>query len=118
MNSRLAEKLRKLKVSDYIFIIFIVISLSGIYADHKEKDELIHKDPKGKEKAHNIRMIALMASLLIYIFFLNTRIKRKDECVSKFLNNLDILATILFVIGGIIFIYTEYKGADNSIIIE
>lgn len=118
MNSRLAEKLRNLKVSDYIFIIFIVISLSGIYADHKEKDALIHKDLKGKEKAHNIRMIALIASLLIYIFFLNTRIKSTEERVSKFLNNLDILATILFIIGGIIFIYTEYKGVDDSIILE
>lgn len=118
MNSSLAEKLRNLKISDYIFIIFIVISLSGMYADHKERDELTNKDPKGKEKAHNIRLLALVVSLLIYIFFLNTKIKSKDKGVSKFLNNLDILASILFIIGGLIFIYTEYKGADNSIIIE
>ena len=118
MNSSLSEKLKNLKVSDYIFIIFIVISLSGIYADYKEKSELLHKDPNGKKSAHNIRLIALVASLLIYIFFLNTRIKKKNKGVSEFLNNLDILATILFIIGGIIFIYTEYKGEDESIILE
>ena len=118
MNSSLAEKLKNLKISDYIFIIFIVISLSGIYADHKEKDELTNKDPKGKQKAHNIRLLALVVSLLIYIYFLNTRIKSKDKGVSKFLNNLEILESILFIIGGLIFIYTEYKGADDSTFLE
>ena len=119
MSESLTEKLKSLKISDYIFIIFIVISLSGIYADKKEKDDLTHKDPNGNKKAHNIRMIALVVSLLIYIYFLNTKLKkRKEGTTSAFLNNLDILASILFIIGGLIFIYNEYKGDSNSIIIE
>lgn len=119
MNGRLSEKLKEIKISDYIFVIFIIISLSGIYADHKEKDELTHKDPKGNEKAHNVRMIALVVSLLIYIYFLNRKLKRRKEPMTNaFINNLDILASILFIIGGLIFIYNEYKGDSSEIILE
>lgn len=117
MRESLTEKLREIKISDYIFIIFIIISLSGIFADHEEKEDLIGKDPKGNEKAHKIRLIALTVSLLIYIYFLHTKIKKRESITNKFLNNLDILASILFIIGGIIFLYNEYKGDSSEILI-
>ncbi len=118
MNTRLTNKLKSLKISDIIFIIFIIISISGIYANHLERNEEKHIDNKGKEKAHNIRLILLVVGLLIYLYFLQDKLRNKNDEVSEFINNLDILASILFVIGGILFIYVEYKGEDDAIILE
>lgn len=118
MSKSLQEKLKDLKISDYIFGILIVTSLIGIYADKKERDQYLHKDNEGLKKAHNIRLFLLTVGVLIYIFFLETRIKERKNAVNKFLSNLDILASILFVIGGLIFLYDEFKGDEQSIIIE
>ncbi len=118
MSSRILEKLKGLKISDIIFIIFIIISISGIYANHLERKELKGIDSKGKEKAKSIRIVLLIVGLLIYIYFLQDKIRNKDDEVSEFINNLDILASILFVLGGILFIYVEYKGEDDAIILE
>ncbi len=118
MNSEVIKKLKAIKISDYIFVIFIIIALVGMYANHKERDAYTGLDSKGIEKAHNIRMVLLVVSLLIYIYFLETRIKDRESATNKFISNLDVLASILFVIGGIIFLYDEYKGESNPIIIE
>ncbi len=118
MKGEILEKLKGLKVSDIIFIIFIIISISGIYANHLERKELNGKDNDGKEKAHNIRLILLVVGLLIYLYFLQDKVRNKSDEVSAFINNLDILASILFVIGGCLFLYVEYKGEDDAIILE
>lgn len=118
MNNSLYDKLKELRISDYIFGILIVTSLVGIYADKKERDQYLNKDPEGHKKAHNTRLILLTVALLIYIYFLNTRIKKSKNATNKFLSHLDILATILFIIGGLIFLYDEYKGDEQEIIIE
>ncbi len=118
MNDSIIKKLKELKISDIIFIIFIIVSISGIYANHLEKNEELGKDINGKEKAHNIRLILLVVGLLIYLYFLQSKVRNKNDAVSDFVNNLDILASILFVIAGVIFIYVEYKGEDDAIILE
>lgn len=118
MDNSTFEKLKELKISDYIFGILIVTSLVGIYADKKERDWYTHKDKEGRKKAHNTRLILLTVALLIYIYFLNTRIKKCKNATNKFLRHLDVLATILFIIGGLIFLYDEYKGDEQEIIIE
>lgn len=111
------EILDNIKKGDIIFVIFICISISGIIANHYEKKYNLNLDNEGNKKAHNIRMVILTISLIIYIYFLITRIKKKIN-VSSFLNNLDILASILFVIGGAVFLYTESKGDEEEIILE
>lgn len=118
MGDSLEKKLKELKISDYIFEILIVTSLVGIYADKKERDKYLHRDEEGLKKAHNIRLVLLTISILIYLYFLNNRIKEHKNATNKFLSHLDILATILFVIGGLIFLYDEFKGDEQSIIIE
>jgi len=118
MNDRISKRLKTLKISNYIFIIFIVIALVGMYANKKEKETYLGSNPNGKKTAHNIRLVLLTISLIIYIYFLETRIESKESATNKFISNLDILASILFVIGGLIFLYDEYKGETDPIIIE
>ncbi len=108
---------KELNIGEIIFIIFILLSIGGIIANELEKNFLLKKNSTGKKNAHYIRLAVLFISLLVYLYFLKTRIK-KAITVKSFLNNLEILATILFVIGGIIFLYVEYKGDEALIFIE
>lgn len=117
MTDESLKRLKALNIGEIIFIIFIVISVSGIIANEYEKGYILKKNTNGKKIAHYIRLAVLVVALLVYIYFLKTRVE-KVITAKTFLNNLDVLATILFVIGGIIFIYTEYKGDEEAIIIE
>ena len=117
MTEESIKRLKELKTGEIIFIIFIVISVCGIIANEYEKGYILSKNNNGKTISHYIRLAVLFIALLVYIYFLKTRIE-KTITTKTFLNNLDVLATILFVIGGIIFIYTEYKGDEEAIVIE
>ena len=115
------ERLKALKIGDYIYALFILLSILGFYANKKEKNYLFNIDKNGKKKAHTTRIVILAVALLVYIYFLENRIqnKKNDETkAEKFLGNLDILSAILFLIGGIIALYTEYKGDEAAIITE
>ncbi len=121
MNDSLGKMLNKVKISNYIYIIFIVISLIGFYANKNQKDYIFNNNKKSLKKAHNARMVILVIALLIYIYYLEIKVvgKRKNASREKaFIDNLNILAAILFLIGGIIAIYLEYKGNEEIIITE
>lgn len=111
------EILENIKKGDIIFVIFICVSIAGIIANSYEKKYHLHLDSEGNKKAHNIRMVILTISLLIYIYFFITRLRKKVNA-SSFLNNLDIFASVLFVIAGAVFLYTESKGDEEEIILE
>lgn len=118
MNSKSnIEKFKELNVGEVIFVLFIIISIVGIIANELDKKSILNNNNSGKKTTYYIRLAILFISLLIYLYFLKATIK-KGITTKSFLNNLNILATILFVIGGIIFLYTEYKGDEEFIIIE
>lgn len=117
MNNSLSKRLNSLNIGEIIFIIFIVLSIFGIIANELEKSYIKKTNTNGKKYAHYIRLGVLLIALLIYLYYLKTRVE-KHITSKSFLNNLDILATILFLIGGLIFLYTEYKGDEEVILIE
>lgn len=117
MNNSLRKRLNNLNIGEIILIIFIVLSIFGIIANELEKSYILGKNNNGKKWSHYIRLGVLLIALLIYIYYLKTRIEKRISSKS-FLNNLDILAAILFILGGFIFLYTEYKGEEESILIE
>lgn len=117
MNNSLRKRLNNLTIGEIILIVFIVLSVLGIIANELEKGYIFGKNSNGKKWSHYIRISVLLIALLIYIYYLKTRVEKCINCKS-FLNNLDILASILFILGGIIFLYTEYKGVEESILIE
>lgn len=121
MSEEIIKRLRALKIGNYIYGIFVAISLLGFYANKKEKDYIFKIDEKGVKKAHISRLIILGVALLVYIYFLENRISNRREAetkTEKFLNNLDILAAILFVLGALVSLYLEYKGDESAIITE
>lgn len=122
MDSKIYKTLKAIKISDYLYGIFILISILGFYSNKKQRDYIYGKDEKGKNTAHNIRLIILIIALLIYIYFLQrtikTKTKDKTETTKLFLQNLDVLAGIIFVIATLISIYTHIKGDEAIIITE
>lgn len=121
MSADILKRLKALKIGNYVYGIFVAISLLGFYANKKEKDYIFEIDENGAKKAHTARMIILIVAILVYIYFLENRISNRTEAetkTQKFLNNLDVLAAILFVIGAAISLYLEYRGDESAIITE
>lgn len=103
------DRLSKIKLSNYLIIGFIIISIIFLIANKKEKDNLLNQTNKDDKLIHNLRIIALLLALIIYIIFLKTRYD-KYKLEKSFINNLDILAAIIFIIAGSISLYIEYKN--------
>jgi len=122
MNDSVSKMLKRVKISNYIYSIFIVISLIGFYANSNQKRYVYFKDKRYLKKAHNARMVILVIALLIYIYYLEVKLVNKDDDSdsknNKFFSNLNIFAAILFLIGGIIALYLEYKGSEEIILTE
>ena len=122
MNNDVFKTLKAIKISNYIYGIFIFISFLGFYSNKKQKEYIYNKDLNGKRISHNIRTIILIIALLIYIYFLErsikTKSKNKKETTKIFLQNLDIFAAIIFIIATLISIYTHLKGDEAIVITE
>ena len=117
MSSEIFETLKRIKISNYIYGIFIVVSLIGFYANKQQKEYTLSININGKKHSHNARLVILVIALIIYIYYLETRIKSKDR-TNAFFKHLDILSAILFLIGGLIALYLEIKGDEEIIITE
>lgn len=115
----MSDVLKRLKISDYIFGIFIVMSMLGFYANKKTRDKIYNLDNDGKKKAHYARLLILLIALGIYIYYLELKVDTRGKNKNKtFLDNLSVLAAFLFVIGGLIALYNEYKGQNDIIITD
>ena len=117
MSREIFEALKKIKISNYIYAIFILVSLIGFYSNKEQKEYTLNININGKKHAHNARLVILVIALIIYIYYLETRIRSKDR-TNDFFRHLDILSGILFLIGGIIMLYLEIKGDEEIIITE
>ena len=120
MKNKVMDELRQLNISNVIFLTFIIISITGIVANNIEKESIKSRNVKNPSTSHYIRVGIFFVSLLIYIYFVYRSYKNSKENENNvtfqetFLNNLNLLATILFLIGGILILYLELKDEEEE----
>lgn len=114
------NRLKQIKIEDYIWIIYIGIIFLSWYSNNLERDYLINNNEISKEKYQNILVFIFLVLLIVYLYFfkgsfddfLNLKISDSEE--KKELVTLAFIGMSLFVVGGIIFLYIalEDKNLD------
>lgn len=114
------NKLKQIKIEDYIWIIYIGIIFLSWYSNNLEREYLINNNEISKEKYQNILVFIFLVLLIVYLYFfkgsfddfLNLKISDSEE--KKELVTLAFIGMFLFVVGGIIFLYIalEDKNLD------
>lgn len=116
------NRLKQIKIEDYIWLIYIGIIFLSWYSNNLERDYLINNNEISKEKYHNILVFIFLVLLIIYLYFFKgslgdfLNLKFSDSEKKKELVTFAFIGMSLFVVGGIIFLYIAIE--DKNIDVE
>lgn len=112
MTGPLSEQLSEIGREDIIWATYIFVAIFAIISNQIEKDYFYTHDQKKYREFHNLNIILLTISFLVYIyFFVNASNKFSKSRDKK--NYMTVVATTLFLVGGGILLYLEWIGYDE-----
>ena len=121
MDKELTDKLKELKIEDYIWVIYIGIIFLSWYSNSLERKYYINNDSLSKEKYRHIIILIFTILLIVYIYFFKSsfndilKIKPSDSNKKKKLVYLSALASLMILISGAIFLYIAYEDTDLNV---
>ena len=74
-NEQLNEKLKELKIEDFIWFVYIGIIILSWYSNSLERKYFIFNDQISKEKYRKIIMIIFSILVIVYFYFLSDSYK-------------------------------------------
>ena len=106
--------LNRLNFEDFIWVIFIGLSILNIIGDNYQKEFIETYNSEDENSANNIFLFVLWISLLIYIYFFIRNIKAYEKVSEeeKELFAIKVFGSILFIVGVICLIYFQYKQTN------
>jgi len=117
----LNNKLKQLKIEDFIWVIYIGIIVLSWYSNNLERDYFIYNNLDSKEKYRKIMIFIFSVLIIVYFYFLKDSyedLKNITSCDSKNKNDLTYLsfiASLLILISGVIFLYIAIKDKDINV---
>lgn len=121
LNSEVKEKLRQIKIENYIWIIYIIIIGISYYSNYLEKDYFVNNNIESKKKYRETLIIIFSILLIIYLYFTVDAyksvqfLKENDSKEKKDLVTLSFIGSFLILISGIIFLYVAYKDYNLDV---
>jgi len=120
--NEISDKLKELKVEEFVWIIYIGIIIFSFYSNSLERKYILYNDQISKEKYRATLIIIFSILCLIYYYFLKDsyesvqELKITDSLNKKNLTYLSFLGSLLIFISGIIFLYIAFS--DESLDVE
>lgn len=120
-NKEVEDKLKQLKIEDFIWVIYIGIIALSYYSNYLERKYYVYDDLNSKNKYRNIMILIFSVLIIVYFYFLSDSyksIKNLDDCDTekkKRLVYLSFLASLLIFISGLIFLYIAVSDTDLSV---
>jgi len=115
------ERLKELKIEDFIWLIYIGIIFFSWIANELEKKYFVNNDLESKEKYRTIQIIIFIILVIVYSYFFNSSIndiknlKENDSDKKKLLVYLSFIGSLLILISGIIFLYIATTDEDIDV---
>ena len=112
------EQLNDLSIEDIIWVIYFFLAISALISNYYERKNLLIRNTTSNYISHNINITIFVITLFIYIYFVYTNyrdfknLKREIAKKQVLLSEAKLIAALLFLVGGIIYLITEI--ADNE----
>ena len=119
--SNIKNKLKEIKIENFIWIIYIGIIILSFYSNNLEKNYFLYNDIDSKNKYRKIMILIFTILIFVYLYFFKDSydslksLKYSDSSKKKRLNELSFLASTLILISGIIFLYIAYNDQDIDV---
>lgn len=120
-DNSLNEKLKELKIEDFIWLIYIGIIFMSWYSNTLERKYFIYNDLESKEKYRKIITLIFSILIVIYLYFLKDsfdevkNLKPEDTPKKKKLVYLSFIASLFIAISGFIFLYISLTDEDLDV---
>lgn len=121
MKEKKEEKLQDLRIGDYIFLVWILISIIGIKANLIEEHCIKTNDKEKMKATKTLRIIAIYISLAIYLYFSikaynNLRKSINNQNTNQLINSrIKLITTLLLIISSLLLLYLEKRNASEEI---
>ena len=112
--------LKKLKVEEDIWFIYLLIIGLSFYSNSVERKYYINNDLEAKEKYRKINILIFLIALIIYIFFFNDsyndikNLSSSDSYDKRFFNKASFTASTLILISGAILLFIAIYDENLS----
>ena len=107
------QELKELKIDEWIWIVFIILSVLNIFGDEYEKDFYTKNDTQKDQTAKKIFTFTVFISFLIYAYLLYQRYNRvklmRSQGRDTSLGEIRLFGSILVVTASLLFLYTQIK---------
>lgn len=119
--SSVENKLKQLKIENFIWVIYIGIIVMSWYANHLEKNYFLYNNLDSKEQYRKVMILIFSILLVVYLYFLKDscddikNINDGDSDKKKGLILLSFIASLLIVISGLIFLYIAYQDEELDV---
>ena len=117
----LDNKLKQLKIEDFIWLIYIGIIFISWYANNLERKYFIYNDIESKEKYRKIMIFIFSILIVVYLYFLKDsyndiiNLKPYDSDKTKKLIFLSFIGSLLIAISGFIFLYIAVNDEELNV---
>lgn len=110
-NGDTYNEIKRLNFEDFIWTLFVILSITNILGDYNEKEFLKTNDSSFKQEANKIFEITLTVSLLIYIYFFvrNYYAYEKATPKERELYLIKLLGSSLLIAGVVCLLYFQKK---------
>lgn len=114
MGSKIQDKINSLNVDDMVWYIYIFIAFAALYSNKLEKEYTLFNDKKKLTEFHTINLVVLTIAFFVYVYFIFVAFKKYNQEKSK--NTIiNVIATILLLVVGGMFLYLEIVTTDSDI---
>jgi len=117
----LNDKLKQLKIEDFIWVIYIFIIFLSWYSNSLERKYFIYNDLESKEKYRKIIIFIFSILIIVYLYFLKDSfndlqsLNFDDSNKKKKLIYLSFIASLLIAVSGFIFLYIAVNDEDLNV---
>ena len=122
MNSdKLNKRINQINIENFIWIIYIVIIFMSWYSNFLEKKYFIYNDLNSKEKYRKIIIGIFVVLVVIYFYSFKSSyndLKNLNLCDSNKKKNLTfiaMIASLLILISGILYLYIAISDEDINV---
>ena len=119
--NELNDKLKQLKIEDFIWVIYIVIIFMSWYANNLERKYFIYNDEVSKDKYRKTMILIFFILIVIYLYFFKdsyddySKLKACDSEKKKNLVTLSLISSLLIAISGAIFLYIAIMDEELNV---
>lgn len=118
MNIDKINELKRLNFEDFVWIVFIVLSILDIVADNYQKKYIITDISDFEIKANKLYTLIVFITLFIYLYFFYRNYKAYKKVniydKDKKLFEIKLLGSIFFLVGVLCLLYFQINNGSNN----